>query len=683
MEENKVNEIKAEETQNQNIEPTPAEENVAEQNAVENTTPAEEPAVEPAVEPKEEAAPAESAPAAEETPKAEAAPVAPAVKRVVKKAPAKATKTSFGKIFLAALLAVVVGSVLSFVIMMGFFSSMSVLMTPKAAAVPESAILKIDFAESIVDLPSSNPMDSFDFMSMSQNSSISLYSTLQALDAAAADERIKGIYINLTGVGGASSAIIEEVRDAIVEFKKSGKWVVAYGDRFTQGQYYLCSVADKVYIQPEGTFEWIGNAGQTLFFKGLIDKLGVDVQILRPTVCKYKSAVEPYFLTEMSPANRQQMQEMVDGIWSVVTEAVSASRNISVEELNALADNLSVVLPSEAVEHKLVDGLKYADEMEELFKSEYGIEKPEYVSLGAYAATLTPDMDKLDAPKVAIVYAQGEVLDGEGPENQIYGYSVAKKIRGVAEDDDVKAVVLRVNSPGGSALAADIVWREVKLLQEKKPVIVSMGDYAASGGYYISAPADAIVADKMTLTGSIGVFGMIPSFGDALKDKLGVTIDGVQTNKYAGMGNGFAPLKEGEYQALMRSVDRVYERFTSLVAEGRNLPIERVLELAEGRVWSGTAAQANGLADTNGGLKAAIAIAIDKAELGDNYQIEEVKTPAEGFMAILESLNVKVRQQMTARTELGRLYGEYSRMERLFSGGKGVYAFCPYIYMNE
>ena len=681
MEENKVNEIKAEETQNQNIEPTPAEENVAEQNAVENTTPAEEPAVEPAVEPNEEATPA--TPAAEETPKAEAAPAAPAAKRVVKKAPAKATKTSFGKIFLAALLAVVVGSVLSFVIMMGFFSSVSALMTPKAAAVPESAILKIDFAESIVDLPSSNPMDSFDFMSMSQNSSISLYSTLQALDAAAADERIKGIYINLTGMGGASNAIIEEVRDAIVEFKKSGKWVVAYGDRFTQGQYYLCSVADKVYIQPEGTFEWIGNAGQTLFFKGLIDKLGVDVQILRPTVCKYKSAVEPYFLTEMSPANRQQMQELVDGIWSVVTEAVSASRNISVEELNALADNLSVVLPSEAVEHKLVDGLKYADEMEELFKSEYGIEKPEYVSLGAYAATLTPDLKKLDAPKVAIVYAQGEVLDGEGPENQIYGYSVAKKIRGVAEDDDVKAVVLRVNSPGGSALAADIVWREVKLLQEKKPVIVSMGDYAASGGYYISAPADAIVADKMTLTGSIGVFGMIPSFGDALKDKLGVTIDGVQTNKYAGMGNGFAPLKEGEYQALMRSVDRVYERFTSLVAEGRNLPIERVLELAEGRVWSGTAAQANGLADTNGGLKAAIAIAIDKAELGDNYQIEEVKTPAEGFMAILESLNVKVRQQMTARTELGRLYGEYSRMERLFSSGKGVYAFCPYIYMNE
>ena len=682
MEENKVNENQAEETQNQNTEPTPTEQNVAEQNAAENTTPEEEPKVESApvaeaapAEPKAEAAPAES--------KAEAAPAAPAAKRVVKKVPAKATKTSFGKIFLAALLAVIVGSVLSFFIMIGFFSSVSTLMSPKATAVPETAILHLDFAESIVDLPSSNPMDSFDFMSMTENSSISLYSALQALDAAANDERIKGIYISFKGTGGVSNTIIEELRDAIIEFKKSGKWVVAYDESFTQGKYYLCSVADKVYIHPEGSFEWIGNAAQTMFYKGLIDKLGVDVQILRPTVCKYKSAVEPFFLTEMSDANRTQMQSMVDVIWGVITEAVSASRNISVEELNKLADDLAVVLPSEAVEHKFVDGMKYSDELMDMFENEYGIEKPEMVSLGDYAATLTPDVDKLDAPKVAIVYAQGEVLDGEGPENQIYGHSVAKKIRGVAEDDDVKAVVLRVNSPGGSALAADIVWREVKLLQEKKPVIVSMGDYAASGGYYISCAADAIVADKLTLTGSIGVFGMIPSFGDALKDKLGVTIDGVQTNKYAGMGNGFTPLKEGEYQALMRSVDRVYERFTSLVAEGRNLPLERVLELADGRVWSGVEAEANGLADTNGGLKAAIAIAIDKAELGDNYQIEEVKTPAEGFMAVLESLNVKVRQQMTARSELGRMYSEYSRLERLLGGGKGVYAFCPYIYMNE
>ena len=672
-----LNENETNESQNSPATPaapeaTPAAENNAESEAANN---AEAATTESAAAPEK----AESAPAAAPA-EGEAKPAAKKCDK--KKQPVKVVKTSFGKIFLAALLAVIVGSGLSFVIMIGFFSSVSAFMTPKAVTVPETAILNIDFAESIVDLPSSNPMDSFDLMSMTQESSLSLYSALQAIDAAATDDRIKGIYINFKGTGGASNAIIEELREAITEFKKSGKWVVAYNEGYTQGSYYLGSVADKVYIHPEGSFEWVGTASQTMFYKGLIDKLGVDVQILRPTVCKYKSAVEPFFLSEMSPANRQQMQQLINGIWSVFTEAVSASRNISVEELNRLADNLAVVLPKEALEHKFVDGLKYSDEINDLFKSEYGIEKPEMVSLSEYAATLTPDVSKIDAPKIAIVYAQGEVLDGEGPESQIYGHSVAKKIRDVAGDDEIKAVVLRVNSPGGSALAADIVWREVELLQQKKPVIVSMGDYAASGGYYISAPADAIVADKMTLTGSIGVFGMIPSFGDALKDKLGVTIDGVATNKYAGMGNGFTPLKEGEYQALMRSVDRVYERFTSLVAEGRNLPLERVLELAEGRVWSGADAQSNGLVDTNGGLKAAIAIAVDKSELGDNYQIVEHKSEPEGWMAIFESLNVKVRQQMTARSELGRMYNEYSRIERLLGGGAGVYAFCPYIYFE-
>ena len=672
-----LNENETNESQNSPATPaapeaTPAAENNAESEATNN---AEAATTESAVAPEKAETEPATAPA-----EGEAKPAAKKCDK--KKQPVKVVKTSFGKIFLAALLAVIVGSGLSFVIMMGLFSSVSAFMTPKAVTVPETAILNIDFAESIVDLPSSNPMDSFDLMSMTQESSLSLYSALQALDAAATDDRIKGIYINFKGTGGASNAIIEELREAITEFKKSGKWVVAYNEGYTQGSYYLGSVADKVYIHPEGSFEWVGTASQTMFYKGLIDKLGVDVQILRPTVCKYKSAVEPFFLSEMSPANRQQMQQLINGIWSVLTEAVSASRNISVEELNRLADNLAVVLPKEALEHKFVDGLKYSDEINDLFKSEYGIEKPEMVSLSEYAATLTPDVSKIDAPKIAIVYAQGEVLDGEGPESQIYGHSVAKKIRDVAGDDEIKAVVLRVNSPGGSALAADIVWREVELLQQKKPVIVSMGDYAASGGYYISAPADAIVADKMTLTGSIGVFGMIPSFGDALKDKLGVTIDGVATNKYAGMGNGFTPLKEGEYQALMRSVDRVYERFTSLVAEGRNLPLERVLELAEGRVWSGADAQSNGLVDTNGGLKAAIAIAVDKSELGDNYQIVEHKSEPEGWMAILESLNVKVRQQMTARSELGRMYNEYSRIERLLGGGAGVYAFCPYIYFE-
>ena len=678
MEENKVNEIQAEETQNQNTEPTPKEQNVAEQGVADAEATTENaaeatPAVEPKAEPKAENAPAE--------PKAENAPAEP-TKRVAKKKPVKVVKTSFGKMFLAGLLAVIVGSVLSFFIMIGLFSSVSAFMTPSTTTVPETAILKIDFAESIVDLPSSNPMAAFDIMSMSSSSSISLYKTLQALDAAATDERIKGIYINMTGTGGASNTIIEEMREAILEFKKSGKWVVAYGDRFSQGQYYLCSVADKVYIQPEGTFEWVGNAAQTMFYKGLIDKLGVDVQILRPTVCKYKSAVEPFFLTEMSDANRAQMQSMVDSMWDVLTEAVSSSRNISVEELNKLANNLSVVLPKEAIEHKFVDAALYADEMKALFTSEYGIEEPEFVSLGDYSSSLVPDVKNLSAPQVAIVYANGNVMDGEGSDDNIYGYTLSKTIREVAEDDEIKAVVVRVNSPGGSALAADIIWREMKLLQEKKPVIISMGAYAASGGYYISAPADAIVADRMTLTGSIGVFGMLPTYGPALEKNLGITFDGVKTNAHADMGSGITPLDNTEHKAIMRSVDRVYERFTSLVAEGRNLPLEKVLEIAEGRVWMGSQAQQIGLVDTCGGIKAAIAIAIDKAALGESYRIVEVTDKVEGFAAILQSLNVKVRSAIRSQSEMGRLKEEFRKIEHLVSK-EGVFVYCPYIYNFE
>ena len=292
---------------------------------------------------------------------------------------------------------------------------------------------------------------------------------------------------------------------------------------------------------------------------------------------------------------------------------------------------------------------------------------------------MKPNIDNVTAPKVAILYANGDIVDGSGSDDKIYGYTFANSVREVAEDDDIKAVVMRVNSPGGSALASDIIWREVELLKAKKPVIVSMGSYAASGGYYISAPADAIVADRLTLTGSIGVFGMLPSYGKALENKVGITFDGVTTNKYSDLGNGMDPLNDAEYKAMMRGVDRVYGRFTSLVAEGRNLTIEKVLDIAEGRVWSGVQAQQIGLVDSCGGLNAALAIAVDKAELGDNFQIVEYTEPLEGIMAILQGMNVKVRQAISARSELGELYNEYQQIESMI-GKKGVYARCPYIF---
>ena len=586
---------------------------------------------------------------------------------------------SFGQAFVAALLAFVAGSVVVTVLSLMFFSGISAMFAPEVKSIPEKAILHINLEQSLVDAPSKNPMGSFDFVTMSSTSSLTIYDALRALESAASDERIEGIYINYTGGGTVSLTLLEELRAAIINFKQSGKWVVAYNDTYSQGGYYLASVADKIYMQPEGSFDWSGLQMNTIFYKGLIDKLGVDIDILRPTVCKYKSAVEPFFLTEMSDANREQMQELANGMWDVVLDAVSSARGIDKQELNRLADELAIVLPKHALEHKFIDGVKYADQMEELFEEEYGIEDAEYISLGDYASSLVTDPKRASAPKVAIVYANGEVMDGEGSDDNIYGYSLSKTLRKVAEDDDIESVVLRVNSPGGSALASDIIWREMENLKAKKPVIVSMGEMAASGGYYISAPADAIVADRSTLTGSIGVFGMIPSFGKAMEDKLGLSVDGVKTNANSGMGNGFSALSPTQYRAMMQGVDRVYERFTSLVAEGRNLTIERVLEIAEGRVWSGEQAQQIGLVDTCGGLMAAIAIAIDKAELGDNYQIVEVEEEMDGLMAIFNSLNVKVRQAMTSRTELGELYNEYRHLEQMV-GKEGIYALCPYIF---
>ena len=593
--------------------------------------------------------------------------------------PQKKSSLTFGKVFLASLLAVVAGSVVTVLFWIFLFSGISTIMAPEVKSVPDKAILHINLAESLVDAPSKNPMGTFDLMSMTQTSQLTIYDALRALESAAKDERIEGIYINMVGGGSADMTLLEELRAAIIQFKQSGKWVVAYNETYSQGVYYISSVADKVYMQPEGTFDWSGLEMSTIFFKGLFDKLGLKVDILRPTACKYKSAVEPYFLTEMSDENREQMQELADHMWGVIVDGVSESRGVSAEELNRLADELAVVLPSQALEHKLIDGVKYADQMEALFEEEYGIEEPEYISLGDYASSLITDPKRASAPKVAIVYANGDVIDGSGSDDNIYGYTLSQTLREVAEDDDIKSVVLRVNSPGGSALASDLIWREMENLKAKKPVIVSMGSYAASGGYYISAPADAIVADRSTLTGSIGVFGMMPSFGDALEDKLGITVDAVKTNANAGMGNGFEALSSTQYRAMMQGVDRVYERFTSLVAEGRNLTIERVLEIAEGRVWSGEQAQKIGLVDTCGGLTSALAIAIDKAELGDNYQVVEVVDEADGWMAMLNSLGVKARQAMTSRSELGELYNEYRRLEQMV-GKEGIYTVCPYIF---
>lgn len=586
----------------------------------------------------------------------------------------------FLNVFLAALLAFVAGTVVLFVLWIAIVLGMVGSMSGSAPVVEEQSILKIDLSEVISDAPSTDPMAGLDLMTMQATPQLSLYSALRAIDAAAGDERIKGIYLRMNGAGATmETAVMEELRETLVQFKESGKFILSYNESYSQGSYYLATVADKIYVQPEGSMEWSGLASNLIFFKGLIDKLGLDIEIFRPTACRYKSAVEPYFMTRMSDENRAQMQALVDSTWKTLTENISKARGISVEELNRLADELEVMLPMEAVEHKLIDGVCYEDEMEEKFLAQ-GVEADKegnlrFVSLGDYAAQVGPDLDHLTSPEVALVYAQGEIVDGEGSGAQIFGNSLAAKLREVREDENVKAVVLRVNSPGGSALASDVIWREMELLKAQKPVIVSMGSYAASGGYYISAPADAILSDRMTLTGSIGVFGMFMNPTKALQKNLGITMDGVKTNRSAGMGQR-EPLTAAERRAVMRGVDKVYERFTGLVSEGRNLPIEKVLEIAGGRVWSGSDALEIGLVDGLGGLKMALALAAEKADLGEDFQVVEKTEVPTGFAAVMSALSAKVKAEVT-RTELEKVMEEYQHVKEALQQ-QGIVMYSPY-----
>ena len=589
----------------------------------------------------------------------------------------------FLKIFLASLLAVVVGGVVSSLLWVFVFIGLAGSIESTTEVKPNS-VLMVDLAEDITDAPPTNPLGSIDFNSFTVRKQLSLMQALRSIKAAEKDDRIKGIYLRLNGEGVADIAAIEELRTAIEEFKQCGKFVVAFNEMYSQPGYYLASVADKIYIQPEGGMNWQGLSSTLIFYTGLFEKLDINVDIFRPTACKYKSAVEPYFLNKMSADNRRQMAALGDSSWNVIVEAVSASRGIDKKVLNSLADKLAVTMPEEALKHKFVDALIYEDQMNEVFK-ELGVElnddgECELVSLGEYASQVV-DLQNISADKVAIVYAEGQILDGSGEQEAIYGQTMAETIKSVRLDDKVKAVVLRVNSPGGSALASDVIWREIELLKAEKPVVVSMGSVAASGGYYISAPSDVIVANKMTLTGSIGVFGMVMNPTNLLTNKVGVSFDSVKTNEHSTFGSFGHNIDAAERAVIMKGVDKVYTRFTSLVSEGRNLPIEKVLDLAAGRVWTGVQAQENGLVDTLGGLYTAIALAAEKAYL-ENYRVHEVTSVEDPFTALLSGLGMKIRAAVL-RSEMGsETYTQYSKVKSVISKN-GIMTMMPYEIIFE
>lgn len=587
---------------------------------------------------------------------------------------------NFFKTFLASLLAVVVGAFLffffGFLLLVGIAGTFSM---KTAVEVPSEAILRIDLSEVITDAPSDDPLAGLDLMTLQRTPQLSLFGALRAIEAAQDDDRIRGIYLRMNGGGGvAGTAVLEELREALAAFKSSGKFIVSYNESYSQGQYYLASVADRIYIQPEGGMDWSGLSASVMFYKGLFDKLDLKAEVFRPTACRYKSAVEPYILDRMSDANREQMQELVNSLWGTISGEVARARGIDSVKMQRLTDALAVSLPEDALREGFVDGVVYEDQMRDVF-AELGVETGDrdddtFISLGDYAAMVGPDVSNLGADRVAILYADGQIVDGHGSGDAVYGNSLAAQLRELREDDAVKAVVVRVNSPGGSALASDVIWREMELLRAEKPVVVSMGSYAASGGYYISCPADVIVADRTTLTGSIGVFGMFLNPIDALKNKLGITLDGVRSNTSAGMGS-YTALTPAERASIMRGVDKVYTTFTGHVAEGRNLPVERVLEIAGGRVWSGEDALGIGLVDALGGLKTAIALAVDKAGLTD-YRVVEVRETPSGLAAMLTTMNVSVRKLFT-RSELETVMGEYEKV-REATRLQGILMYTPW-----
>ncbi len=593
---------------------------------------------------------------------------------------------SFWKIFWAALLAIVASSVLSWIFYIMVFASFAGASATSTAVITPNTIVKIDFAESISEAPSKTPFENIDYTTMTVAQSTHLLKVLQGIEMAKNDSNVKGLYLNFTGAGSLTTGVLEEMRTAIIDFKTSGKFVVAYNETYSQASYYLASVADKVYIHPEGSFSWIGLANTSLFMKGAFDKLGLKVEAFRPSSCKYKSAVEPYIRKNMSPENRAQMQMMVDDMWGVMVADIAASRGVEAATLKRLADKLEITQPEDALKHKLVDELIYEDAMNDKF-AEYGVAKNfdgEYniVSLGEYN-TLKPFVANFSAPSVAIVYAEGSIYDGEGEDNNVYSANLVKTLQKARKNKNIKAVVLRVNSPGGSALASDVIWREVALLRNEKPVVVSMGSYAASGGYYISAGADAIIADRLTLTGSIGVFGMLVEGEDMLNKKLGLSTDAVKTGASADFGSnvlgiGTRKISDAERKTLLRSVDKVYDTFTTRVSNGRNLPMAKVLDIAQGRVWSGTRATELGLVDANGGLKEALAVAADRAGIVNNFRVEEVLEDLSPMAEFMRSLNLQTKGALLDE-DVAEVVEYYNFIKREVAR-EGVQAYCPYTF---
>lgn len=517
---------------------------------------------------------------------------------------------------LAAILGVFIALGIMFVIFIGIISaSATAFGDDKKVSVKENSVLELNLENQIKDYAPKDD-DPFAAIFAMGSGKMGLQEILNAIENAKTDDNIKGISIKTLFIN-AGTAQIQAIRDKLVDFKESGKFIMAYSDYYMQSNYYLSSVADSVFVNPVGEVDFRGLSTEILYYKDLQEKTGVKMEIIRHG--KYKSAVEPFLANEMSDANREQISSFLNSIWNEMVIDIADSRGKSVEEINVIADTLGARTPQLAIQNNMVDDELYNDEYEGKLKVLAGIEKDKKlnsIAISDYISTGKGRIKSTATDKIAVVYAQGEIMYGKGTEDVIGQEKIVEALKKVREDEKIKAIVLRVNSPGGSALASDIIWRALELTKEKKPIVVSMGNYAASGGYYIACNASEIIAEPTTITGSIGVFGMVPNFSKLTED-IGINAEQVGTNKNSFTYSPFKPMTASFYNVTKEGVEGVYKTFVNRVAKGRNMTEAEVDSLAQGRVWSGVEAVENGLVDKLGNLEDAINRAAELAEVTD------------------------------------------------------------------
>lgn len=571
----------------------------------------------------------------------------------------------FFKFTLATVTGIILSGIILFILgIVTFFGIAS--SADSETIVKKNSIMMLDLNGTLVERTQETPFAFFSEIMGDKENVYGLDDILSSIKKAKENENIKGIYIQASALG-ASYASLQAIRNALVDFKTSGKFIVAYGDVYSQKLYYLSSVADKVLLNPKGMLQWTGLSATPIFYKDLLKKIGVEMQIFK--VGTYKSAVEPFNSTEMSPANREQVTVFLNSIWNQVLEGVSTSRHLSKDSLNNYADRMLMFSPAEeTVACGLADTLIYRNDVKDYLKKMAQVKEDDPLRILGLHDMINV---KRNVPKdksgniVAIYYAAGEIVDAaqNGTDNLIVGNKVIKDLRKLKDDDDIKAVVFRVNSPGGSAFASEQIWNAVKELKAKKPVIVSMGDYAASGGYYISCLADTIVAEPTTLTGSIGIFGIVPNAKE-LTDKIGLSYDMVKTNKFAGFGNLMRPFNDDEKLLMQAMINRGYEIFVGRCAEGRGMSKEAIKKIAEGRVWTGEKAKELGLVDILGGIDTAMEIATKKAGI-ENYTVISYPEKESWLSNLFNDTPNNYIESKLLNSKLGEYYQQFGLLKNL------------------